>query len=91
MSRLRTWRAAASRIVLIGELYRVRERAHRAIYLGIPLGVVSWVRCRSWWHSPNLHPLPADKSHVAAAEPVITGPHDVIVLVMNLPSLPESW
>lgn len=40
VSRLRTWRAAASRIVLIGELYRVRHRAQRAIYLGIPLGVM---------------------------------------------------
>jgi hypothetical protein len=40
VSRLRAWRAAASRIVLIGELYRVRERARRAICLGIPLGVL---------------------------------------------------
>lgn len=40
VSRLRAWRAAASRIVLIGELYRVRARAWRAIYLGVPLSVL---------------------------------------------------
>lgn len=40
VSRLRAWRAAASRIVLIGELYRLQARARRAIHLGIPLGVV---------------------------------------------------
>jgi hypothetical protein len=28
---------------------------------------------------------------VTAAEPIITGPHDVIVLGANLPLLPESW
>lgn len=36
-ARLRAWRTAAARIVLIGELYRVRARAWRAICLGIPL------------------------------------------------------
>jgi hypothetical protein len=40
VSRLRVWRAAASRIVLIGELFAVRARAWRAIHLGIPLGVL---------------------------------------------------
>lgn len=40
VSRLRAWRAAASRIVLIGELYQLRARARRAIHLGIPLGVL---------------------------------------------------
>ena len=83
VSRLRTWRAAASRIVLIGELYRVRNAPNGRSTWESRSG--SWVRCRSWWHSLNSPPPPSDRSRCHPAGPIITGLHELIVLGANLP------